>query len=64
MCVGFWPCEFDRVRKAVNDLGYGQDIRAHGNAYFIRRNLLNILYGARLAHTFEQKHVRHLLRMR
>jgi FkbM family methyltransferase len=42
MCVEFGHLGFGRVRKALHGLGYQYDIHSHGNAYFIRQDLLGL----------------------
>lgn len=42
MCVEFGHLGLDGVRNAVRGLGYEYDIQSHGNAFFVRRDLLGL----------------------
>lgn len=42
MCVEFGHLGLGTVRTALRELGYEYDIQSHGNAYFVRRDLLGL----------------------
>ncbi len=42
MCVEFGHLGLGTVRTALRELGYEYDIQSHGNAFFVRRDLLGL----------------------
>lgn len=49
MCVEFGHLGLGTVRTALRELGYEYDIQSHGNAYFVRRDLLGLFAFRRAA---------------